>query len=102
MSFILLGRTVVFEDIESATEMARKTKFRVKVVTLDGQVINAGGSFTGGYLGRSTGVFSRKKEIETLAAAYKKLKAELTPVDRLKKIRKKGNTAEEHSEEANG
>ena len=73
----LLGRTVVFEDIESATEMARKTKFRVKVVTLDGQVINAGGSFTVGSVKQKGGALSRASQIEELAEKIKRLTAEL-------------------------
>ena len=49
-----LGRTVVVEDIDSAIEMARKYSHRFKIVT-DGQVINAGGSMTGGSKIRSGG-----------------------------------------------
>ncbi len=67
----LLGRTVVFEDLETATEMAKKTKFRVKVVTLDGQVINAGGSFTGGSVKQRAGVLSRAGQIEELGEKLK-------------------------------
>jgi len=67
----LLGRTVVFEDLDSATEMAKKTKFRVKVVTLDGQVINAGGSFTGGSVKQKAGVLSRAGQIEELGEKLK-------------------------------
>ncbi|MBR7111476.1 MAG: chromosome segregation protein SMC [Clostridia bacterium] len=67
----LLGRTVVFEDLDSATEMAKKTKFRVKVVTLDGQVINAGGSFTGGSVKQRAGVLSRAGQIEELGEKLK-------------------------------
>ncbi|MGI5888517.1 MAG: chromosome segregation protein SMC, partial [Oscillospiraceae bacterium] len=62
----LLGRTVIAEDINSASRIARTLRYRNRVVTLDGQLINAGGSFTGGYSARSTGVFSRRKEMEKL------------------------------------
>ncbi|MBQ5746765.1 MAG: chromosome segregation protein SMC, partial [Clostridia bacterium] len=44
----LLGRTIVATDIDSANEIARKLNFKVRIITLDGQLINAGGSFTGG------------------------------------------------------
>jgi chromosome segregation protein len=64
----LLGRVVVAENLDSAQAMAKKSGYRQRVVTLDGQVINAGGSYTGGYLARSTGIFSRAGEIETLLA----------------------------------
>ncbi len=73
----LLGRTVVFEDLDSATEMAKKTKFRVKVVTLDGQVINAGGSFTGGSVKQKAGVLSRTGQIEELGEKLKVYTAKL-------------------------
>ena len=73
----LLGRTVVFEDLDTATEMAKKTKFRVKVVTLDGQVINAGGSFTGGSVKQKAGVLSRAGQIEELGEKLEKLTREL-------------------------
>ncbi len=72
----LLGRTVVFDNLDNATEMARATKFRVKVVTLDGQLINAGGSFTGGSRKQKGGILSRTGEIAALAEKLKKLTAE--------------------------
>lgn len=62
----LLGRTVIAEDIDCAGNIARKYNYRFRVVTLDGQVVNAGGSYTGGSAGRSSGVLSRKNEIERL------------------------------------
>ncbi|MCI7233475.1 MAG: chromosome segregation protein SMC [Oscillospiraceae bacterium] len=62
----LLGRTVIAEDIDCAGNIARKYNYRFKIVTLDGQVVNAGGSFTGGSANRSSGVLTRKNEIERL------------------------------------
>ncbi|MDO5137410.1 MAG: chromosome segregation protein SMC [Oscillospiraceae bacterium] len=62
----LLGRIIVTEDLDYASMVARKSNYRVRIVTKDGQVINAGGSFTGGYSGKSVGVFSRRGEIEDL------------------------------------
>ncbi|MCL1789575.1 MAG: AAA family ATPase [Oscillospiraceae bacterium] len=62
----LLGRTVFAEDIDAATIIAKKYGYKFKVVTLDGQVINAGGSFTGGSLKKAEGIISRKREIEDL------------------------------------
>ncbi|MBE6630112.1 MAG: chromosome segregation protein SMC [Ruminococcaceae bacterium] len=76
----LLGRTVVFDNLDNATEMARKTKFRVKVVTLDGQVINAGGSFTGGSRKQKGGILSRTGEIAALTEKLKKLTADLEKI----------------------
>ncbi len=62
----LLGRIVIAEDIDLATSISKKYGYKFKIVTLDGQVINAGGSFTGGSTSRSTGVLTRKNEILTI------------------------------------
>ncbi len=62
----LLGRIVVVEDISEASGAARALEYRNRVVTQDGQVINAGGSFTGGSVSRTMGLFSRQQEMETL------------------------------------
>ena len=62
----LLGRIVVVDDINEASRVARELGYHNKVVTLDGQVINAGGSFTGGSVQRSAGLFTRKQEMEEL------------------------------------
>ena len=62
----LLGRIIVVDDINEASRVARDNGFRSKVVTLDGQVVNAGGSFTGGSVQRSAGLFTRKQEMEEL------------------------------------
>ena len=63
----LLGRTVVAEDMDKAIAMARKYSYRFKIVTLDGQVLNPGGSMTGGSVSRSAGILSRANELERLA-----------------------------------
>ncbi|MDL2219538.1 chromosome segregation protein SMC [Ruminococcaceae bacterium OttesenSCG-928-O06] len=70
----LLAQIVVVEDIGEASRTARALDFRNRVVTRDGQVINAGGSFTGGSTSRSAGLFSRKQEIEDLAAKMAQLR----------------------------
>ena len=69
----LLGRIVVVEDINEASRVARDNGFRSRVVTMDGQVINAGGSFTGGSVQRSAGLFTRKQEMEELRIRAAKL-----------------------------
>lgn len=71
----LLGRTAVAEDIDSAAAIAKKFGYRFKIVTLDGQVVNAGGSFTGGSAAHSAGVFSRKNELEAIDNDIAALKA---------------------------
>ena len=62
----LLGRTVIFDNIDNATVMARALKYRVRAVTLDGQQINVGGSFTGGAFKQKNGILGRAGEIKRL------------------------------------
>ena len=69
----LLGRIIVVEDINEASRVARDNGFHSRVVTMDGQVINAGGSFTGGSVQRSAGLFTRKQEMEELRIRAAKL-----------------------------
>ncbi|MEG2429703.1 MAG: chromosome segregation protein SMC, partial [Oscillospiraceae bacterium] len=61
-----LGRVVVVDDIDTAVLIAKKYDHKFKIVTLDGQVVNAGGSFTGGSKNKSFGFLSRKNEILNL------------------------------------
>ena len=72
----LLGRTVLTETLDDAIAMARRYHNRFKIVTLDGQVMNAGGSMTGGSVSRSSGVLSRANEISRLEAQLAKLTAQ--------------------------
>ena len=76
IEFLLL-RTLVFENIDTASEAAKKVGYRVKMVTLDGQVINSGGSFTGGSAKRDSGILSRSSEIATLKEKGEKLSAQI-------------------------
>ena len=65
----LLGRTVIAESIDDATAIAKRNNYSFKIVTLDGQVVNPGGSLTGGSIGKNTGILSRQNEIEKLKTA---------------------------------
>ncbi len=69
----LLGRVVVAEDLDSAVVIAKKHGYRFRIVTLDGQVVNAGGSMTGGYTAKSAGILGRQGEIERLEKEAKEL-----------------------------
>ena len=62
----LLGRIVIAKDLDTAVGIARKYSYRFRVVTLDGQVVNAGGSLTGGSLARNSGLLSRRGEIDRI------------------------------------
>ena len=83
----LLVRTVIFDNIDNASNAARALRHAVRIVTLDGQVINAGGSYTGGSSKRNSGILSRGSDIEQLekkAEAKEKLMRAVT--DNIKAI----------------
>ncbi|MBQ4600710.1 MAG: chromosome segregation protein SMC [Oscillospiraceae bacterium] len=69
----LLGRIVIVSDIDAAIAMAKKYANRFKIVTLDGQVMNPGGSMTGGSTNKEAGILSRANELEKLTAQEKEL-----------------------------
>ncbi len=69
----LLGRTVIVQDIDAAINMANKYRNRFKIVTLDGQVMNPGGSMTGGSVNKEAGILSRANELEKLTVQEKTL-----------------------------
>ena len=73
----LLGRIVIAEDIDLGTLIAKKYGYKFRIVTLDGQVINAGGSFTGGSVSKSSGVLTRKNDIEKLTNEKNSLQTKL-------------------------
>ncbi len=73
----LLGRTVIVQDIDAAIFMAGQYKNRFKIVTLDGQVMNPGGSMTGGSVNKEAGILSRANELEKLTAEEKRLQEKL-------------------------
>ena len=62
----LLGRICIAEDIDAASRIAKNNGYKFRIVTPDGQVVNAGGSYTGGSTSKSTGILTRKNEIEKL------------------------------------
>ena len=78
----LLGKTVIAEDLDCGIAMARKYRNAFRIVTLDGQVINRGGSMTGGSVSRSAGVLSRANELQRLAGQLEQLRGQLADADR--------------------
>ena len=77
----VLGRTLVFDNLDNASECARSVKYRVKLVTLDGQIINAGGSYTGGSSKRDSGIMSRSAKIDQLRAKALELDGQISVYD---------------------
>ena len=104
----LLGRIVIVQDIDAAINMANKYRNRFKIVTLDGQVMNPGGSMTGGSVNKEAGILSRANELEKLNEREKGLQqqklvteAELTEAQRsLDQVEFELNTARDQLREA--
>ena len=102
----LLLRTVVFDNIDNASDAAKKLRYKVKIVTLDGQIINAGGSFTGGSTRRDSGILSRlttisdlKAQVVSLDADIKKNEEKLAALDaEISSVRDTGRDAEQEKE----
>ncbi len=78
----LLGRIVIVEDMDAAIAMARTYQNRFKIVTLDGQVVNPGGSMTGGSMNKDAGILSRANELEKLTARQKTLQDKLAALEK--------------------
>jgi len=70
----LIGRTVVMDNIDNAVALAKKTGYKYKIVTLDGQLLNPGGSLTGGSVNKTQSLLGRGKDIEELATKINKLR----------------------------
>ena len=73
----LLGRTVVAETLADAVRISKANGNRLRIVTLDGQLINAGGSMTGGSSAKGSGILSRAPDLDTLKKKRVKLAEKL-------------------------
>lgn len=73
----LLGNTVIAEDLDAAVSIAKKYSYKFKVVSLDGQVVNPGGSLTGGSLSKNAGLLGRAADIERMNKEIAALKTTL-------------------------
>ncbi|MCQ2535729.1 MAG: chromosome segregation protein SMC [Lachnospiraceae bacterium] len=69
----LLGRVVVAENVNIATSIARKNKFSLHIVTLEGEYLSPGGSITGGAFKNKGNLLGRNREIEDLEKELKRL-----------------------------
>ncbi len=89
-----LARTAVFDTLDHATEMARRKNWRIRAVTLDGQIINAGGSFTGGQSKRESGILTRSSQIDQMEAELQALdKTIMTTRQNAEAVQKKADEA---------
>ena len=71
----LLGRTVVVDTVDHALSLSRKNNFSLRLVTLDGELLNPGGAITGGVFRHSGNLLGRKREIEECKDSLRKAKA---------------------------
>ncbi|MDO4976146.1 MAG: chromosome segregation protein SMC [Eubacteriales bacterium] len=84
----LLGRTIVTENVDHALYLSRKYNFSLRIVTIDGELLNPGGSITGGAFRNNSNLLGRNREIEDCKEAmkiarnrYKETKEELSKVE---------------------
>ena len=77
----LLGRTIVVENIDCGIRIARKYKQSLRLVTLEGELINPGGSMTGGAFKNSSNLLSRRREIEEFEKTVKLLKRDMEEME---------------------
>jgi chromosome segregation protein len=76
----MLGRIIIADNIDNAAKLARALEYRYKIVTLDGQVVNAGGSFTGGSAQNGSGMLSRRAQIERMQAEMAAMEKEMAAI----------------------
>ncbi len=90
-----LGRTVIVEDLDYAIAIAKKYSYGFRIVTLDGQVVNAGGSMTGGSSSKNTGILVRSNELDRLRRGIGETRALLEKAEAgLKEIKREVTAAE--------
>ena len=89
----LLGRTVVVKNIDHGIALARKYKQSLRIVTLEGELMNPGGAMTGGAFKNSSNLLSRRREIEEFEKTVKLLKHEMEEAEHLLELRKEERSA---------
>ncbi|MDO4173278.1 MAG: chromosome segregation protein SMC [Eubacteriales bacterium] len=96
-----LGRTVVAEDMDCALAIARQYRNRFRIVTLDGQLIHAGGSMTGGSAGRSSGILSRANQLAQMQQRARQQEEKLQALTREgKQLAEQAKQAEDETAQA--
>lgn len=81
----LLGRVLVVDQIDHALTVARKYQYSIRIVTLEGELLNAGGSMTGGAFKNASNLLGRNREIEELETEEKKLAKSLSDLQKTQK-----------------
>ena len=96
----ILGRVIIADDLDTAIKLSRRYKNMYKIVTLDGQQINAGGSMTGGSISKKSGrIFSRGREIKEIEENIRDHEVKL--VEYNNELLLKNEKIEEINEESN-
>ncbi len=102
MASQLLGRTLVMDQIDHAIALARKYKYTLRMVTLEGELISPGGSMTGGAFKNSSNLLGRRREIEELTGAVERIKGELAAMQQqMQKSRSERNRLREQRSAVN-
>lgn len=78
----LLGRVIVMDTVDHAIALARKYKHSLRIVTLEGELLNAGGSMTGGAFRNSSNLLGRRRELEELEQLCKKTSSQIDEVQK--------------------
>ena len=74
----ILGRTIIIDNIDNGIRFAKETNHKFKIVTLEGEILNPGGSLTGGSLRTNGNILSRKRLIAEYSEKIKTIKEETT------------------------
>ena len=102
MASHLLGRTLVVDHIDHAIALARKYKYTLRMVTLDGELLSPGGSMTGGAFKNSSNLLGRRREIEELTRAVERIKDDLSAMQQqMQKNRSERNRLREQKSTVN-
>ena len=92
LAVYLLGRTLVVDHIDHGIAIARKYHYSIRMVTLEGESLNPGGSLTGGSFKNNSNLLGRRREIEELQDAVEKLKKDMEDMQKkLEEYRNKRN-----------
>ncbi|MEL3960490.1 chromosome segregation protein SMC [Lysinibacillus endophyticus] len=84
----LLGNVLVASNLEGASEIARSCGYRYRVVTLDGDIVNAGGSLTGGASKQQSSLFTRKAELDDLTIKLQQMEASIVQAEKTLSVEK--------------
>ena len=92
LAVYLLGRTLVVDHIDHGIGIARKYHYSIRMVTLEGESLNPGGSLTGGSFKNNSNLLGRRREIEELQDTVEALKKDMEEMQKkLEEYREKRN-----------